>query len=190
MDSRATHGDARSRRNRMIPMRAGAIAIALVAAAATAHGHDGPPFPILSDHAAGPYVISIWTDPDTTDDGSPGGQFWVRLHVAGKGAVIPAGTRVMVGIKPHGCRRASARRCHQSVRGTDNGPRGPLCGPRRDRRAAWRCDGGRRSRRHLQRSALAVDAGALPRAVPAHRTVMGTAAVAAATPLDNRGFRL
>ena len=38
----------------MIPMRAGAIAIALVAAAATAHAHDGPPFPILSDHAAGP----------------------------------------------------------------------------------------------------------------------------------------
>ena len=84
----------------MIPMRAGAVAIALAAATVTAHAHNGPPFPILSDHAAGPYVISIWTDPDTTDDGSPGGQFWVRLHVAGKGAVIPDGTRVMVGIRP------------------------------------------------------------------------------------------
>jgi hypothetical protein len=86
----------------MIRMRAGAIAIALAAAALTAHAHDGPPFPILSDHAAGRYVISIWTDPDTTDDGSAGGQFWVRLHAAGKGEVIPAGTRVMIGIRPTG----------------------------------------------------------------------------------------
>jgi hypothetical protein len=86
----------------MIGMRAGAIAIALAAAAVTARAHDGPPFPILSDHAAGPYVISIWTDPDTTDDGSAGGQFWVRLHAAEKGASIPAGTRVVVGLKPAG----------------------------------------------------------------------------------------
>jgi len=84
----------------MTPMRALTTAIALTAAAARLHAHDGPPFPVLSDHIAGPYVISIWTDPDTTDDGSPGGQFWVRLHVAGKGAVIPGGTRVTVGIRP------------------------------------------------------------------------------------------
>jgi len=81
-------------------MRAAAIAIALAAAMTTVHAHDGPPFPILSDHVAGPYVISIWTDPDTTDDGSPGGQFWVRLHASGKGAVIPDGTRVTVRITP------------------------------------------------------------------------------------------
>ena len=24
-----------------------------------------------------PYMVSIWTDPDTTDDGTPGGQFWI-----------------------------------------------------------------------------------------------------------------
>ena len=86
----------------MIAMRAGAIAVMLAAAAVTAHAHDGPPFPILSDHATGAYVISIWTDPDTTDDGSLGGQFWVRLHAAGKRAGIPDGTRVMVGIMPAG----------------------------------------------------------------------------------------
>jgi hypothetical protein len=84
----------------MISMRAGVLAVMLAAAAATVYAHDGPPFPVLSDHVAGPYVISIWTDPDTTDDGSPGGQFWVRLHAAGKGAVIPDGTRVTVGIRP------------------------------------------------------------------------------------------
>jgi hypothetical protein len=86
----------------MISMRAGAIAVTLAAVAVTTYAHDGPPFPVLSDHAAGPYVISIWTDPDTTDDGSPGGQFWVRLHAAGTGAVIPDGTRVIVGIRPAG----------------------------------------------------------------------------------------
>ena len=86
----------------MISIRAGVIAVTPVAAAVAVYGHDGPPFPILSDHATGPYVISIWTDPDTTDDGSPGGQFWVRLHARGNGEVIPGATRVMVGIRPAG----------------------------------------------------------------------------------------
>jgi hypothetical protein len=75
-----------------------ATAITLLASL-TAYAHDGPPFPILSDHAAGPYVISIWTDPDTTDDGSPGGQFWVSVHAAGKSAV-PQETRATVTIRP------------------------------------------------------------------------------------------
>lgn len=41
--------------------------------------HDGPPYPIVSDRRAGPYVMSVWTDPDTTDDETPGGQFWVTF---------------------------------------------------------------------------------------------------------------
>jgi hypothetical protein len=53
--------------------------------------HDGPPFPIVSDRVAGPYLISVWTDPDTTDDGSPGGQFWVMLRQA-DGNDAPPGT--------------------------------------------------------------------------------------------------
>ena len=101
----------------MIVMRAGAVAIALAAAAGTAHAHDGPPFPILSDYAAGAYVISIWTDPDTTDDGSLGGQFWVRLHAAGKGAVIPDGTRVTVRIMPAGQPAAERTAAAAPVRG-------------------------------------------------------------------------
>ena len=52
-------------------------------------GHSGPPYPILSDQVAGPYLISVWTDPDTTDDGSPGGQFWIRIHLADGGEVPP-----------------------------------------------------------------------------------------------------
>jgi hypothetical protein len=30
----------------------------------SARAHDGPPFPIVLDEIAGPYKVSIWTDPD------------------------------------------------------------------------------------------------------------------------------
>jgi hypothetical protein len=76
-----------------------ASAATVILCTAAVHAHDGPPFPILSDHVAGPYVISIWTDPDTTDDGSPGGQFWIRIHTANKTTPPPA-TRAMVTVKP------------------------------------------------------------------------------------------
>jgi hypothetical protein len=76
--------------------------LVIAAAQAVLHAHSGPPFPILSDQIAGPYRISIWADPDATDDGSAAGQFWVMLQPAGAatGPVIPAGTRVEVGITP------------------------------------------------------------------------------------------
>ena len=74
-------------------------------------GHSGPPYPILSDKVAGPYLISIWTDPDTTDDGSAGGQFWIRIHLAGGGEVPPE-TRATVSIaavdRPESARTAAA----------------------------------------------------------------------------------
>ena len=60
--------------------------------------HDGPPFPIVSDRSAGAYTISIWTDPDTTDDGTAGGQFWIVL-ATGAGTV-PAGTYATVTATP------------------------------------------------------------------------------------------
>jgi hypothetical protein len=66
------------------------------------HAHSGPPFPILSDRVAGAYVVSIWTDPDATDDQSPAGKFWVMLQPAGRapgGGTIPVGTRVEVAIR-------------------------------------------------------------------------------------------
>ena len=62
--------------------------------------HSGPPFPILSNRIAGAYDISIWSDPDTTDDGSPGGQFWVVLKAVDRGPAIPAATVVTVAIHP------------------------------------------------------------------------------------------
>ncbi|PWT81086.1 MAG: hypothetical protein C5B57_11175 [Blastocatellia bacterium] len=62
--------------------------------------HSGPPFPIVSNQAAGPYEISIWTDPDSTDDGSAAGQFWVVVHGAGSSRDVPATTRAHVSIMP------------------------------------------------------------------------------------------
>ncbi len=54
--------------------------------------HSGPPFPILTDRVAGAYKVSIWTDPDVTDDRVPAGRFWVTLQ--------PAASDVLVSIKP------------------------------------------------------------------------------------------
>jgi len=62
--------------------------------------HDGPPFPIVSNQISGPFSISVWTDPDTTDDGTAGGQFWVTLEAGGKMKAVPAGTIATVSIRP------------------------------------------------------------------------------------------
>jgi hypothetical protein len=53
----------------------------------------------VSDRIAGAYRISVWTDPDATDDRSAGGQFWVMLHGV-DGSAIPADTRVVLTITP------------------------------------------------------------------------------------------
>ena len=84
-------------------MRKRAAVAIVVAVAATCPGvlaHDGPPFPIVSDAVAGPYRVSIWTDPDTTDGGTPGGQFWVRLEPARDTEALPDRTRAIVAIRP------------------------------------------------------------------------------------------
>jgi hypothetical protein len=78
-----------------------ALAAVLVTTLAIARlaAHSGPPFPIVSDRVAGNYVVSIWTDPDATDTGKPGGQFWVVLRARRTEADVPAGTRVTVAIR-------------------------------------------------------------------------------------------
>jgi hypothetical protein len=62
--------------------------------------HDGPPFPIVSDRTVGAYTIEVWTDPDTTDDGSPGGKFWVMLEAADGSSSVPPGTQVTLTVSP------------------------------------------------------------------------------------------
>lgn len=36
----------------------------MVFLALAASAHEGPPFPVLVDRAAGPYMMSVWADPD------------------------------------------------------------------------------------------------------------------------------
>jgi hypothetical protein len=76
------------------------VALALLAIQVTTRAHSGPPFPIVTDANRGPYVISIWTDPDATDDGSAGGQFWIVIGPSAKGAALPADTRATVRVSP------------------------------------------------------------------------------------------
>jgi len=54
--------------------------------------HSGPPFPIVSDQAIRGYKVSVWTDPDVTDDQTRAGRFWVT--------VSPAASSVVVSVKP------------------------------------------------------------------------------------------
>jgi hypothetical protein len=75
------------------------VAAFFALSAATLFAHSGPPFPIVSDQSAGPYKMSVWTDPDATDDGTPGGQFWVTIELA-DGSEPPPDTRARVTIRP------------------------------------------------------------------------------------------
>lgn len=62
--------------------------------AGPARAHEGPPFPILVDRPAGPYVASVWSDPDIGT-----GTFFVVLE-APAGKSLPARTRVRIGVQP------------------------------------------------------------------------------------------
>lgn len=72
---------------------------ALLLASVSLTAHSGPPYPIVSDRVSGPYSISIWTDPDATDDGTAGGQFWVVVETA-QGDEVPPSTRAVVSVRP------------------------------------------------------------------------------------------
>jgi hypothetical protein len=62
--------------------------------------HNGPPFPVVTDRAAGSYIVSLWADPDTSDDGDADGRFWVVVNPATKGTVLPTDTVVQISIWP------------------------------------------------------------------------------------------
>jgi hypothetical protein len=94
-----------TRRRRFAPSarqrtRSFVAALALVTAGTVLRAHSGPPFPIVTDAVRGPYTISIWTDPDATGDGTPGGQFWIVLAPSATGATLPADTRATISVRP------------------------------------------------------------------------------------------
>jgi hypothetical protein len=76
------------------------VALGLLAMQLTTRAHSGPPFPIVTDASLGPYVVSIWTDPDATDDGAAGGRFWIVIGPSTTGATLPADTRATVRVTP------------------------------------------------------------------------------------------
>jgi hypothetical protein len=76
------------------------LTIVLLLVQLSGRAHSGPPFPIVSNQIVGAYDISIWSDPDATDDGTPGGRFWLVLESAKKGVALPADTRATLEIRP------------------------------------------------------------------------------------------
>jgi hypothetical protein len=66
----------------------------LLLAGPAALAHQGPPVPVLVDQRVGPYVASVWTDPDIGT-----GTFFVVLE-APKGRGLPARTAVRIGVQP------------------------------------------------------------------------------------------
>jgi hypothetical protein len=72
----------------------------MLAISAPLFAHNGPPFPVVTDRTVGNYVISLWADPDASDDGDKDGRFWVVVNPAAKGAALPADTVVQIAIWP------------------------------------------------------------------------------------------
>lgn len=67
-----------------------------------AGAHAGPPFPILVDQKAGPYVASVWSDPDIGI-----GTFFVTLETPeGQRPTLPKSVRI--GVQPVSGRLAVA----------------------------------------------------------------------------------
>jgi hypothetical protein len=81
---------------------AAAAIFAALAFVVPLHAHNGPPFPLITDRTAGRYVVSLWADPDASDDGDADGQFWVLVNPLTKGTTIPADTIVQISIWPVG----------------------------------------------------------------------------------------
>ena len=96
--------DRRFPARRRIVRTASASVLLAALLGATLQAHDGPPFPIVDGRRAGAYEIAVWTDPDATDDGTAGGQFWVMLKAGGEAARagIPEDTSVEVSIRSAG----------------------------------------------------------------------------------------
>ena len=76
------------------------LVIVLAACEPAIHAHNGPPYPVIEDRVVGAYHVSLWTDPDATDDQSAAGKFWVTLRPARADQSIPVNTRVDVTIRP------------------------------------------------------------------------------------------
>ena len=60
----------------------------------TINAHEGPPFPLFVDQKVGPYVVSVWTDPDVGE-----ALFFVIVN-SEPTVQLPNDLRVQVGVQP------------------------------------------------------------------------------------------
>lgn len=72
----------------------------MLIACAPLSAHNGPPFPVITDRAVARYVVSLWADPDTSEDGDADGRFWAVVTPSAKGSPLPADTVVRISIWP------------------------------------------------------------------------------------------
>ena len=61
---------------------------------ARASAHEGPPFPLFMDKSLGPYVVSVWADPDVGT-----GTFFVVPGMP-QGGALPDEVKVQVCVRP------------------------------------------------------------------------------------------
>jgi hypothetical protein len=85
----------------LAPMLAAAAFVGLAGGPAVG-AHEGPPYPIVVDQPAGPFVVSVWADPDVGT-----GTFFVMIDPPPGGAV-PEDTSVEVAVQPTSGRLAEA----------------------------------------------------------------------------------
>lgn len=80
--------------------KAGLAGCLLLVASVALKAHNGPPFPVITDRTVGNYVVSLWADPDASDEGDADGRFWVVVNPAAKGTALPADTIVQIALWP------------------------------------------------------------------------------------------
>ncbi|MDR8391680.1 hypothetical protein NC796_11040 [Aliifodinibius sp. S!AR15-10] len=69
--------------------------LSLITLAPRSIAHEGPPFPIIVDKEVGPYLVSVWTDPDIGI-----GTFFVVMEPKDESAIQDDIRSVQVGVVP------------------------------------------------------------------------------------------
>ena len=94
-----------------------ALVAMLTMAPAALGAHSGPPYPVVENQTVGRYRLSVWTDPDTTDDRSPAGKFWITIEPASASVAVPADTRASVTVRARDRQQPALRGSASPVRG-------------------------------------------------------------------------
>ena len=89
-------------RPRSVTFAAYAVIILALASTTRLEAHEGPPFPIIVDREVGPYLVSVWADPDIGT-----GTFFVVIE-PGLDGRLPDVHSVRVGVRPESGRLPEA----------------------------------------------------------------------------------